>query len=295
MAAPDPLFPVTFSRSGDLYVMSSDGSEARPLGVSGGSSSWSPDGSRIAYGGGAFVCVQCSEGEAPADDTQGLRTISPDGTGEERVTDDHDLGPAWSRDGSTIAFSRRISDRPPLDSDALPDRDDFDVYVMNPHGSGLRPLIDHDGFWDAEPSWSPSGEQLAFTRGTRSGDEAPSVQVFDLEGSRVTHLREGRDPAWSPDGTRIAFVGHAEPGIWVMDSDGTDAVRLTDARGQTADRDPVWSSDGSHIVFSRQIASHPVARHALFVVQADGSELRQLTHPTGEESDLAPATAFAAS
>ena len=60
----------------------------------------------------------------------------------------------------------------------------------------------------------------------------------------------GRDPAWNPVADRIVYNGDgesgAEPGLWLMNSDGSNRVRLTDNGN---DIRPVWSPDGRYIVF----------------------------------------------
>ncbi len=58
------------------------------------------------------------------------------------------------------------------------------------------------------------------------------------------------DPALSPDETMIAYAsGRSGSGdIWVIDSEGGNALQLTDH--EAADRRPTWSADGSEIYFT---------------------------------------------
>ncbi len=68
------------------------------------------------------------------------------------------------------------------------------------------------------------------------------------EKNRFTDLGPGNCPTWSPDGKQIAFlvndgaVPQAQPGIWIMNADGSERRRLG-AFGR-----PLWSTDGKQIL-----------------------------------------------
>ena len=185
-----------------------------------------------------------------------------EGSDVRRLTDDMGKAPAWSPDGSQIAFSSN--------------RDgNLEIYVMNSDGSDPRRLTDHADR-DGEPSWSPDGRHIAFMsdRENPRGD----IYVMNSDGSdprRLTdHGRRDESPAWSPDGRHIAFAssrsGNGE--IYVMNSDGSDPRRLTDH----ADRDgePSWSPDGRHIAF----VSSRSGDGDIYVMNSDGSDPRRLTY-----------------
>ena len=76
-----------------------------------------------------------------------IYVVNADGSGLTRLTSDSadDFSPAWSPDGSRIAFA---SDR-----DGNPD-----VYVINTDGSGITRLTNNLAS-DLHPSWSPTQEQ----------------------------------------------------------------------------------------------------------------------------------------
>ena len=82
-------------------------------------------------------------------------------------------------------------------------------------------------------------------------------------------------PAWAPDGNRIAFgnsVGtSAGGGIWIINADGTSGARVPSTAQN--DTSPAWSPDGRQIAFVRFAARY----NSLFVVNTDGSGLRQVT------------------
>ena len=65
--------------------------------------------------------------------------------------------------------------------------------------------------------------------------------------------------------------------IYVMDDDGSNLRRLTN--NPLSDSGPRWSPDGKHIVFMRQVDIRDNQRSHLFIMNADGTNERQLTEP----------------
>jgi Tol biopolymer transport system component len=61
---------------------------------------------------------------------------------------------------------------------------------------------------------------------------------------------DGKDPAWNPTRDVVVFNGYdeggANPGLWIMRTDGTERQRLT---GIGSDQRPVWTPDGQSVVF----------------------------------------------
>ena len=64
--------------------------------------------------------------------------------------------------------------------------------------------------------------------------------------------------------------------IYVMDDDGSNVIRLTDTLKPTL---PRWSPDGKQIVFERRIRANDSQRVHLFIMNADGTDVQQLTEP----------------
>ena len=64
--------------------------------------------------------------------------------------------------------------------------------------------------------------------------------------------------------------------IYVMDDDGSNVIRLTDTLKPNL---PRWSPDGKQIVFERRVKANDSQRVHLFIMNADGSNIRQLTEP----------------
>jgi Tol biopolymer transport system component len=90
------------------------------------------------------------------------------------------------------------------------------------------------------------------------------------------------DPDWSPDARHIAFSagpGSDELRIHVSDEMGRNAVAVSHPPAGTTDFMPAWSPDGTRIVFERR--SRDGSAYNLFLVNADGTDERQLTHGRG--------------
>jgi Tol biopolymer transport system component len=180
----------------------------------------------------------------------------------------NDGGPAWSPDGTQIAFE---SER----------EGNFEIYLMAADGTHPVKLTHHPA-GDGGPVWSPDGTKLAF-HSNREGNW--EVYVMDVDGSHLVKLThnpaDDTSPAWSPDGTQIAFHSNREDNweVYVMDADDSNPLNLT-RNPEAVDRGPAWSPDGKKIAFqSRQEDNIEV-----YVMDADGSNPLNLTrHPAVDQ------------
>jgi len=219
--------------------------------------------------GGRIVFL--SEGEVYGMD---IYVMESDGSDASQLTDNLEWEdePAWSPDGSRIAFSFGISY---LDSA---------IYVMDANGSNRTQLTFNEGY-DDYPAWSPDGRRIAFAS-NRDGDF--EIFVMDADGGNLSQLTDNTyndySPDWSPDGRRIAFYSCRDGEfyqIYVMDFDGSNQVQLTD--DETDDYYPDWSPDGRRIAFLSGFFSF-----GIFVMDADGSNHRQLTTRVTSKPDWSP-------
>lgn len=134
-------------------------------------------------------------------------------TGEQiDITDGtHDVfDPAWSPDGRQIAF---ISNQ----------NGNYELYVMNRDGSGIRQLTTTDGA-EGSPSWSPDGSQIVyeFSPWTEYGFLVESdLYVTSPATGMIWRLTETpgdeQGPDWSPDGRFILFSRDPEGDIYWLD------------------------------------------------------------------------------
>jgi Tol biopolymer transport system component len=179
------------------------------------------------------------------------------------------IEPAWSPDGSKIAFASRRAGS-------------FDIYVMNADGTGTKRLTSGTSA-DNHPTYSPGGDRIAFERDA-------DIYVMNADGTgqhRVTGIEaEESYPAWSPSGAWIAYVrrvsGETVKELWLMHPDGSDRHALTKLGGDVLQ--PAWSPDSRRIVFSSKTAGGRY--YELRTIGVDGKGLRAVV-PTAAD-DFAP-------
>jgi len=197
-----------------------------------------------------------------------LFSSGPDGDSLVRLTETKadELEPAWSPDGSAIAYVH-----------VLPDGT-AGVWIMRGDGSEAHALT--GGHADHHPAWSPDGRSIAFDRRDTPRSGQPRLYVIDVEGQEVRALAPAVTawaPRWSPDGARLVATVSAPrrtTAIGAFDASGYVGA-LTDAG---ADSTPTFSPDGSQIAFVRD--------GRLAVMAAEAGAVRFLT--AGEERADAP-------
>lgn len=130
------------------------------------------------------------------------------------------------------------------------DRDgDWEIFVMNGDGSGLRQLTTNT-VEDRDPVWSPDGTTVAFVSRRDGNIEIYSVRADGTGLRRVTnHAATDFLPSFSPDGRQLAFATDRDrqTDIYLVNADGTNLRRFTDDAAD--DWRPVWSPDGKEIAF----------------------------------------------
>jgi hypothetical protein len=201
---------------------------------------WSPDGRRLACGGG---------GDAPR--SSGVYTIrSSDGGGLTKVLSCDECGPTdYSPDGTRLLLTG-------------PDHHGrAELFVVNLDGSGLRQITPRgtsvDG--DGGASWSPSGDHILFG-GNADDEHRRSIFVINADGSDLHQVpipgcggafEDPRSiacfgPGWSPDGMKIVFVRARSfisvQNIYTAKADGSGLFQVTLNGGGLEVTTPDWGS-----------------------------------------------------
>ena len=183
--------------------------------------------------------------------------------------------PAWSPDGSRIAFARYEGDS--------------DLFIANADGSNEVRLMNSLGM-EESPAWSPDGREIVYVGSSECQRDTSCfgfLVIIDVATriGRPVPGAVGYRPTWSPDGELIAFVGRAcstcPSNIYTVRPDGSDLTQLAAPGGGV---DPTWSPDGSKIAFSSFGDGCCVTRN-IWIMNRDGSERRRVT-------STAPQTTF---
>ncbi|MGD0547640.1 MAG: translocation protein TolB [Terracidiphilus sp.] len=250
------------SRGGskEIWVMDYDGQNQHPvthLGTVSLSPRISPDNARIAFssldGRGWAIRMYSLE----------LNRLVSFPAGTEGGSN---LSPAWSGDGTKVAFSSSRSG-------------DSEIWIADASGGNAHSITSLRGP-NVAPTWNPrTNAQIAWVGGI-TGE--PQIYTVDQDGAnvqRMTDMGYAISPSWSPSGMFLTFswnrkYGPGAPGgqdIYVMDISTKRWLQLTHDAG--SNDFPSWAPDGRHIVFERSIGGHS----QIWTMLADGTEQHQLT------------------
>jgi TolB protein len=189
------------------------------------------------------------------------------------------------------------------------------LWIVKPDGTGARKLPHLPGTEDDNPDWSPDGTRIAFERCSQTNCEVWTARADGTHAKRLgpncldrpdSACEDRGAPAWSPNGKQIAFGKGSKAvkngvlestEIYVANANGTGLRQVThmtaDAPYSMDVNKPAWSPDGKRLVFEVQNlgTADPPNRRAIFIVNVDGSGLRQLTDWSlngGDHPDWSP-------
>ena len=236
----------------------------------------SPDGTRF-----AFTVAWYPPGQPDLDGDIYIANI--DGSGMRRLTSSPELDdePAWSPDGTRIAYRSRQSGNP-------------DIWVIGVNGTGARNLMTDilpATSVEATPTWSADGTRIVFSSdldhfsiGKLWTMRADGTDKRRLLPQSVGTIDIDREPSWSPDGSRIAFRRSAPTAV------GSDIMILNVATGALTritmpgeQTHPAWSPDGARIAFS---SGHEELLAHVYTMKPNGTDVTRYT--TGVDENTYP-------
>jgi Tol biopolymer transport system component len=190
-----------------------------------------------------------------------------DGSGLHQLTNDapNDRFPRWSPDGKRIAFYSARSGS-------------YQVWVVDPDGSGLQQITEYTGGTVVYPVWSPDGSRIAATDNSNN-----RVFIFEPAKPWKEQTPQLLPPppggesfaarSWSPDGRWLAgqdiHPGHPRGGILIYSLESQTYQRLTDFGAG-----PEWLSDSRRLLFNFQ--------GKLFLVDSQSKKSREVLSVPGE-------------
>jgi WD40-like Beta Propeller Repeat len=276
---------IAFVRGDDIWTVNPDGTGRTQITSGPARDSephWSPDGTRIAFSStrddpNPGTCTSCR---------YEIYTMDADGTDVQRVTFDatagsQNTGPAWSPDGTRIAFIRnegvssmqvdgtdRQLESPPIPSEC------------NLTGYGFA-------------NWSPNGSEIAADKSQICGigHNIEYTCFLDLAGGEDCWFKQDVETieAWSPDSQQLLFADDGSVyGLFRRSRTGGGLVQLTPG-GATYDGyggNAAWSPDGQKVVFHRGDSWGDPNGHLFIIDATDGAGLVQLS--AGDAGELQP-------
>ena len=204
------------------------------------------------------------------------------------TTSTADESPAWSPDGSQIAFAstngdvtdiwsvwadgthlvqlttNSLNNRQPVWSPDgkkiafVSDRGGSnDVWIMNADGTGVTRVTKLTG-QENHPNFSPAGTELVFSETVNSASsDTATLMIVAIDGSNLRALTAGGchdwNPSWGPNGIIFATDRDTTSEHWKICTIQAEGSSLTKVRDVIA-LDPIWMPDG-RILFTNEVGT----------------------------------------
>jgi Tol biopolymer transport system component len=183
-----------------------------------------------------------------------------------------------------------------------------DVFGMNIDGTGVRRFTHASGeTQNLSPTWTPDSRHVIYTVFQSSADgvyemnpDGSGQHLMFTPGQDAVISSSGAQVAYDGDGIRVADANGGGSRLLVPNHNDTTVNGLTVRRYVEFNQEPNWSPNGRQIVFSREThlavttctvappsCQRPQRQDAIdvYVMNADGSGLRQLTSTTGFDEE----------
>lgn len=259
------VFNSALSGQSDIWRINVDGTNPRKLTTNpmhDGGPSCSRDGAKIVFNSSRSGFVD-------------IYSMNADGTNQTRLTQSvDDFIPDVNRNSSMIAFT---SNRARGYAQITYANHVGDIFVVNSDGTGIRAATDLS-FYSYHPSFSPDGSQLAFTSNRAGTRDVWKMNVDGSGAGRLTSADASESvPTWGPGGKIVYTSDEAgDDDIWSMADDGSGKTRLTTSA--LVERYPDINPAGTRIAFSASAGAASQGWDDLYIMNTDGSGLRQLTN-----------------
>ena len=204
------------------------------------------------------------------------------GLSPQRLTSDDrmETAPSWSPDGRALAFFSRS-----------PEGGGTELRVVDMATRKVMVIArDKNDMGPTAASWSADGSRLAFS--ALHDQRHSHLWVVQRDGSGLRNVsakyapRGAAWPSLSPDGRKVVWIADLRERMPVVitDLESGESRDLTPEKLATAES-PRWSPDGLRIVFVSTRDSGDLGRNDIFVMDADGANVRNLTRHPAEDFD----------
>ncbi len=219
-----------------------------------GAAGWSPDGRQVVFA--ANLSGRQNLWLAPAPDPLPMPVPAP-GPGwpvQLTISEQRQASPAWSPDGSWIAF---ISDR---DGD-----EQWDLFLVSPRTGEVVNLTNTPDIAEQNPVWSPDGRWLAYIAKPRQGSsfEVRLLAMATRESQALTRNSPREygcyGPVWSPAGDAVAYTREHASGrdsdVFMVSAAGGEARQLTAHGGERRSSAAAWAPQGNRLLLTSNVGN----------------------------------------
>jgi tricorn protease len=275
---------IVYELDGELQIFDVKSKKNMPLSITVPDDGLNRRPSRVAAGNLIFSYNLSPKGERAVFEARGDILSAPIEKGPVRnltnSSNAHDKLPAWSPDGSRVAF---ISDK----------TGEEEIYVIAQDGSKPAEQLTSGGkAMRFAPAWSPDGKYIAF--GDKDG-KVFVLTVADKQLIEAAHSKRGfvQDYTWSSKGNFLAFTMQDEGGttsIYVWSSKENQLRRVTN--GTFSEFNPSWDPQGNYLFYLSTREFAPLISNTEFNYATNkGTGIfaialrKEVKHPFPPESD----------
>ncbi|MEZ0395340.1 MAG: protein kinase [Anaerolineales bacterium] len=261
-----------------IFLMNSDGSgqvQLTTLEEGACQPAWSPDGAQIVF------ISPCRDRRAPYSVYTDSRLYLMNANGSNVTpilnSEPGDFDPAWSPDGTRLAFTSQ--------------RDGYlRIYLLDLRDNTVVPLTPQDVI-ASQPAWSPQGDQIAYATIRYNASQIWAIHISGTAAQQL--VRSGADywdtsPLWSPDGQTIFYTQYDRNILtrgWMMsiryENRNTEGRPL---RSRDMAVNATISSDGEWLFFE---AMDDRGNVDIYRMRVNGNNYSRLTNDPG--LDFGPA------